>query len=472
MIGIDDRPRPLPAGLRLTAEEIKEIDSAIMEQVAKLRQYHLPGQHEQEDHGRGRQGLLKSLRLKGRKALRKIVGSPEFYDIMSRAAALAQTPTSELRLAMDALAQMAGLPSLKLNAAKRRSKKKYATATKAWAEAKTRYVERRLAELAQQHEPAQVTKQLRPRLYHLAGQHDQCDHSPTGDCVDPAWEKAKKERTRSTRTLRYDPAAKRWSDPDGGELPKQIAKIRIPPAWKDVRYNPDPEAKLLVTGRDVKGRRQAIYSEAFTAQRAQQKFQRVKDLDTQFARVETEIAKDLKAGQSVEEASALRLIMATGIRPGSDGDTKAAKQAYGATTLLGQHVVRDGNSVRLRFTGKKGVANDILVSDRTVATDLLRRKAKAGDGGRLFKTDSGRLLGYTKSRDGGKFKTKDFRTLLATREATAAVSRAPKPKTEKEYKKAVRTVAKTVAAKLGNTPAVALASYIHPSVFAEWRNGL
>lgn len=38
------------------------------------------------------------------------------------------------------------------------------------------------------------------RRYHLPGQHDQCDHSPTGDCVDPAWEK--KQRGRSSSTVR------------------------------------------------------------------------------------------------------------------------------------------------------------------------------------------------------------------------------------------------------------------------------
>ena len=43
------------------------------------------------------------------------------------------------------------------------------------------------------------------------------------------------------------------------------------------------------------------------------------------------------------------------------------------------------------------------------------------------------------------------------------------PKDEKAYKKAVLKVAKEVAAKLGNTPAVALKAYISPVVFAQWR---
>jgi len=43
------------------------------------------------------------------------------------------------------------------------------------------------------------------------------------------------------------------------------------------------------------------------------------------------------------------------------------------------------------------------------------------------------------------------------------------PINEKEYKKKVKEVAKQVSAKLGNTPTVALQSYISPVVFAEWK---
>jgi DNA topoisomerase IB len=46
---------------------------------------------------------------------------------------------------------------------------------------------------------------------------------------------------------------------------------------------------------------------------------------------------------------------------------------------------------------------------------------------------------------------------------------ATKPKSQKEYKKMVKDVATIVSKQLGNTPTVALQSYIHPAVFAEWR---
>jgi DNA topoisomerase IB len=58
---------------------------------------------------------------------------------------------------------------------------------------------------------------------------------------------------------------------------------------------------------------------------------------------------------------------------------------------------------------------------------------------------------------------------LGTREAGDWVKAMPAPKDAKEYQKSVRAVAKRVAARLGNTPTVALAAYIHPAVFVDWR---
>jgi DNA topoisomerase-1 len=165
--------------------------------------------------------------------------------------------------------------------------------------------------------------------------------------------------------------------------------------------------------------------------------------------------------------------MAMGIRPGSDTDTKAKVKAYGASTLEGRHVVEEDGQVYLRFTGKKGVAINLAVSNPDIARDLADRASRAGAGGRLFPAVAGdSLLEYTHTLNGGGFKTKDFRTLLATRSAMKQVEQAEPPKTEKDYKKRVLEVAKAVSARLGNTPTVALQSYINPAVFAPWRSAL
>lgn len=259
---------------------------------------------------------------------------------------------------------------------------------------------------------------------------------------------------------------------EGAELPEHIKALKIPPAWTDITYSPDPESDLLATGKDKKGRLQAIYSDTFSAKQAAAKFARIDELSKKFDSIfaQNEKARKSDDPKTKDAADCTRLIMMTGIRPGSESDTGAEKQAYGATTLLGKHVVAGAKGVHLRFTGKKGVSLDIPVLDPETASMLVERKAKAGDKGQLFGISEKNLLDHVHSFDGGGFKTKDFRTLLGTSTAMREVGKAKAPpKNEKEYKKAVRTVAQTVSKILGNTPTVALQSYINPVVFAQWQ---
>jgi DNA topoisomerase IB len=58
---------------------------------------------------------------------------------------------------------------------------------------------------------------------------------------------------------------------------------------------------------------------------------------------------------------------------------------------------------------------------------------------------------------------------MGTRLAVDAMKKIKAPLNEKEYKKAVKEVATQVSSKLGNTPTIALQSYINPSVWGQWR---
>jgi DNA topoisomerase I len=260
---------------------------------------------------------------------------------------------------------------------------------------------------------------------------------------------------------------------DGSPLPEHIQKLGIPPGWSDVRINPDPNADLLVTGRDAKGRLQPIYSDAFMKTQAEAKFLRVQALAEEFDAIheQNEKARRSKTPRKKDCADCMMLIMKTGLRPGSDADTGAEKKAYGASNLKGEHVVIEDGKVFLRFTGKKGVDLNIEVDDKDAINMLKRRAKEAGPDGKLFPNlNEKKLLDYTHTLDGGHFKTKDFRTHLGTATALDEVRKSEKkPANEKEYRKMVLAVAKKVAAKLGNTPTIALQSYISPAVFAEWR---
>lgn len=260
----------------------------------------------------------------------------------------------------------------------------------------------------------------------------------------------------------------------GEKLPDHLKNLRIPPAWTKVEVNSDKKAALWVRGKDAKGRRQSIYSPAFAQSQALKKFARVQRLEKKFDVVEgrNEANRGSRDPVKADAADAMKLIFHTGIRPGSEKDTGAEKQAYGATTLLGKHVVQDSNGVSLQFTGKKGVALNIPISDKDVARMVTSRSKASGPNGQLFPhVDAGQLLDYTHSI-GGAVKTKDFRTLLANRIAKETVAHTPAPSNAKGYAKAIKSVAQVVAAKLGNTAAIALKSYINPHLFSGWQTAM
>jgi DNA topoisomerase-1 len=264
----------------------------------------------------------------------------------------------------------------------------------------------------------------------------------------------------------------KWVTHEGKDMPEHAKTLGIPPAWQNVRVAPGPEHDLQAIGHDKKGREQRIYSEAFTQRQAALKFSRNKELIEKQKDIFAQNEENLKSEHQdiVEQAACMKLIQATGIRPGSDTDTKGEKQAYGATTLEGRHVVEQDGKVRLVFVGKKGVSLDILVDDESVAAMLVERKKKSGNDGKLFNTDDAKLRNYSHTLDGGSFKPKDFRTLKGTITAMDEIKSDPnRSDSLKEFKKRVMAVAKKVADVLGNTPIIALQSYINPFVFESWK---
>jgi DNA topoisomerase-1 len=265
---------------------------------------------------------------------------------------------------------------------------------------------------------------------------------------------------------------KAWKTADGKDLPKHLDGLKIPPAWTDTKVNPDPDGSLLVTGYDSKGRLQYVYSPKYMDTQKAAKFERINELDRQFDEIKTANEAFRSDPAKAEEADCLHVIMETGIRPGSDRDTKGAVQAFGATTLRGEHVVQTDTGVRLQYVGKKGVSLDIPIDNPETASMLTSRAERVGADGRLFDTDAHTLLQYTHTLGSGDFKVKDFRTLVGTSMAKSEIAKIPAPTTKTGFKKAVSQVAKSVSRKLGNTPSVALKSYIAPEVFDSWNAGM
>lgn len=259
----------------------------------------------------------------------------------------------------------------------------------------------------------------------------------------------------------------------GKAAPAHIKPSMIPPQWTDVQVSLDPTADLQVTGRDSKGRPKAVYRDEFHMRTAAVKFARVQEGLTKAKEMYAENQANRKDAALRDNADCVWLMQEQATRPGSDKDTGGKVKAYGATTLEGRHVVQTKEGVRLQFIGKEGVAHDHLIRNPELAKMLVDRAKKSGKDGKLFETDYNKVSAYTKNKlDGGKFTPKDFRTMKATQLAIDAVNSATPPKTEKEYKAAVKEVAVKVSSVLGNRPQQALESYIAPECFSGWRASL
>jgi DNA topoisomerase I len=240
-----------------------------------------------------------------------------------------------------------------------------------------------------------------------------------------------------------------------------LKTLGVPPTYRDVRFNHKPSpGRPKVWATDSKGRVKRFYSKDQHAARAVTKYARVRAFEAAFPKLEAAMERDFHTDDA---AACLYLISRTALRPGSDRDTRAAKKAYGATTLEARHVKVNGSSVTLAFTGKNGKLVELPVTDARAKVLLKERAAK---GGRLFGTTTdAQLRDYLKAHAGATFKVKDLRTRFATAMAHKLVKELPLPLTKTEFRRMRKDVATKVAAQLGNAASMTLNNYIDPVVF-------
>jgi DNA topoisomerase IB len=95
------------------------------------------------------------------------------------------------------------------------------------------------------------------------------------------------------------------------------------------------------------------------------------------------------------------------------------------------------------------------------------------DEGAVQPVDSGEVNDYLRAAMGESFTAKDFRTWGGTLAAfqRLAATQLPKKAGERALKELQNGVVRSVAAALGNTPAVCRMAYIDPCTFAGWREG-
>lgn len=243
------------------------------------------------------------------------------------------------------------------------------------------------------------------------------------------------------------------------------ARLKIPPAWTDVTVSVDPFALLQAKGYDKKGRAQSRYSPEHHAIQADKKFARMKALHKLLPMLDAALKRDAHRDGT---AAAVFLMRVMGVRNGSETDTGADTFAYGASNLRARHILIDGDKVTLDFDAKDNVHLTLPVHDETLKQILRDRVKGLAPDDPLFGTNESKTNAYLKEHTSDDFKIKDLRTYRANVVALSAMAGIPKPTTAAEFKKARAEVARAVSAVLGNTPSVALSSYINPAIFDDW----
>src|SRR4051794_6617644 len=265
------------------------------------------------------------------------------------------------------------------------------------------------------------------------------------------------------------------------EALERIESLRIPPAWREVRISPRPYAKLQATGIDSAGRRQYLYHPDFRARQEQAKFDKLVRFAEHLPALREAMATHL-AGEPLSfewtAALAVRLINAGWFRVGDERYAKSYK-TFGITTLRKNHVRVRGARVSFRFPAKHRVLCRTVLVDAELAAALKELLAIPG-GRRLFRyrhndelvnLGSRRLNEYIREHMGEEFTAKDFRTWGGTLTAAVALAERDAAETATEQKRVVAAVMRAVGERLGNTPAVARASYVSPAVVEQYLDG-
>jgi len=284
----------------------------------------------------------------------------------------------------------------------------------------------------------------------------------------------------------YDQNGAVITDP---ETLQRIRALAVPPAWRDVWICALPGGHIQAVGTDDAGRRQYLYHDEWRRQRDAAKYDRVLRLGRRLPAVRAQIREDLDGrGLTCERvlAAALRMRDIGALRIGGDeyapepGDDEGT---FGLATLRREHVRLRRGAIELRYLAKGGIEQAMTLRDpalHAVVRSLLRRSG-GGEDLLAYRTKQGwhdvcaeDVNARLKELAGDEFSAKDLRTWNATLLAAVALAQGAAsgiPTSQRRRARAINAALDEVAEHLGNTRAVARASYVDPRVLEHYAEG-
>lgn len=274
--------------------------------------------------------------------------------------------------------------------------------------------------------------------------------------------------------------------PNGEAIPdprvrERIASLAIPPAWTDVWICRSPNGHLQATGRDERGRKQYRYHPKWREVRDEAKFDRMIAFGRALPAIRERTEEHLALRGLPREkvlAAVVRLLETTLIRVGNEEYVRQ-NGSYGLTTLQDDQVDVGSVNVTFEFVGKGGKEHHVSISDprlarivrgvRDLPGELLFQYR--GSDGEPHPVRSEDVNAYLSDISGDTFTAKDFRTWAATVLAACELAAAKPFETEQQARAAISESIASVAARLGNTPAICRKCYVHPHILNAYLDG-
>jgi DNA topoisomerase I len=277
-----------------------------------------------------------------------------------------------------------------------------------------------------------------------------------------------------------------YTRPDGTPLRdasdlERIRKLVIPPRWTDVWICTSSTGHLQVTARDLRGRKQYRYHPRYREVRDDTKFSRMLEFSEVLPSIRHRVEQDISAPTLSRHkvlATVVWLLEKTLIRVGSD-EYARDNGSFGLTTLRRRHVEVNGAKLRFEFRGKSGVPHAVAITDRRIARIVQHCQELPGqelfqyvdEAGEVRDVASDDVNDYLREIAGADFSAKDFRTWAGTVLAYRALRALQPADTETAARRNVVAAIRETAGRLGNTPAVARKSYVHPAVLEAYLDG-
>jgi DNA topoisomerase-1 len=248
---------------------------------------------------------------------------------------------------------------------------------------------------------------------------------------------------------------------------ERLNAIALPPAYRDAWFCPSPTGHIQAIGWDEKGRKQYRYHADFRSAQEAEKYDRLADFGRALPAIRKQVEADLtgrKLAKDTVVAAVVRLLDLGHVRVGNEGYAQANK-SFGATTLRTRHAKFGGGRLKLEFVGKSGKVQKLTIGDNRLVR-LVRRCADL-PGQNLFQyvdgdgephpVGSSDVNAWLREASRRQITAKHFRTWGASVIAFEALI-------EAGGQLPLKAMLEKVSSALGNTPAIARKSYVHPAL--------